>query len=230
MQVMGVDAAGRWGWIAVVADARGFVAAEVAPSVAELIDRVEAAGGPLASIGVDIPIGLVDAPARTIDQLMRTHVGPRRSSVFAAPHPSIIGLADHGEAVARLRSQGLPGISRQGFNLVPRIREVAALAHDERIVEVFPESSFRVMAGRPLETGKKSWSGMTERRRLLAEVDPPLMVPDRIGAAGRAPVDDVLDAAAAAWTAWRIATGGAERFSDPAQSDAATGRSVAVWV
>lgn len=227
---MGVDAAGRWGWVAVVADASGFVGAEVARSVAELIRRVEADGPPLAVVGVDIPIGLVDAPVRTVDTLMRAHVGPRRASVFAAPHPSIIEFDDHAEAVARLRGQGLPGISRQGFNLVPRIREVAALAQGERIVEVFPESSFRALAGRHLEASKKSWAGMAERRRLLAEAQMPLEVPDRIGDAGKVPTDDVLDAAAVAWTAWRVATGTAERFTDPTQVDAVTGRPIAVWV
>lgn len=230
MQVLGVDAAGRWGWVGVVADANGFVAAEVAATVSELIERIEAAGRPLAAIGVDIPIGLADAPVRTVDTLMRNHVGPRRSSVFVAPHPSIMDLDGHAEAVAHLRSQGLPGISRQGFMLVPRIREVAALAADPRIVEVFPESSFRALAGRHLLFGKKSWAGMTERRRLLAEAKPPVTVPDRIGEAGRVPIDDVLDAAAVAWTAWRVALGTAERFIDPDQSDADSGRPIAVWV
>lgn len=231
MTVLGVDAAGRWGWIGVIADGGGFVGADVASTVAELIERTEAGGPPLEVIGIDIPIGLVDAPVRSVDQLMRAHVGPRRASVFPAPHPSIIGLSDHAQAVDHLRSQGLPGISRQGFNLAPRIREVAELAaHDDRIVEVFPESSFRAMAGRPLEATKKSWAGMAERRRLLAEADPPLVVPDRIGGAGRVPVDDVLDAAAVAWTAWRVVTGTAERFTDDEQVDAATGRPIAVWV
>jgi predicted RNase H-like nuclease len=232
VQVLGVDAAGRWGWIGVVADADGFVAAEVAATVLELIERVEQRNEeqPLAVIGVDIPIGLADAPVRRVDPLMREHVGPRRASVFAAPHPSIIDLDDHAEAVAVLRAQGLPGISRQGFNLIPRIREVAGLASDPRVVEVFPESSFRALAGAPVGATKKSWGGMTERRRLLADADPPLRIPDDLGPAGRVPVDDVLDATAAAWTSWRVAKGSAERFGDPAQSDAATGRPIAVWV
>jgi predicted RNase H-like nuclease len=40
-------------------------------------------------------------------------------------------------------------------------------------------------------------------------------VPDDLGAAGRAGADDVLDAAAVAWTASRLAAGTAVSFPDP---------------
>ena len=47
---------------------------------------------------------------------------------------------------------------------------------------------------------------------------------------GDVPADDLLDAASAAWSAWRYAHGTALALGDPADVDAVTGRRVAVWV
>lgn len=232
MHVLGIDGAGRHGWVGVVAGRDGFAGADVALTVTELIERTEQLmGEPLATVGIDIPIGLPPTPARAVDRLAREFVGPkRRSSVFAAPHPSIIEFDDHAEAGTRLSEQGLPGISIQGFRLIPKIREVAAVAHDTRVVEVFPEASFCALAERHITTSKKSWDGMVERRRLLSRADSPIVVPDSLGPAGQVPVDDVLDAAAAAWSAWRMATGKGECIGDPTEFDPVTGRPIGMWV
>jgi predicted RNase H-like nuclease len=56
-----------------------------------------------------------------------------------------------------------------------------------------------------------------------------IVVPVDLGPAGRvAGVDDVLDAAVAAWSAQRIARGEARCLPDPPERDA-EGRSVAIW-
>ncbi len=81
---------------------------------------------------------------------------------------------------------------------------------DDRIIEVHPEVSFCAMKGRPLLHPKKSWNGQMERRSLLH--DRRIEIPDLPGEPGKVPPDDVLDAAAASWTAWRVATGGAKVF------------------
>jgi predicted RNase H-like nuclease len=58
-------------------------------------------------------------------------------------------------------------------------------------------------AGVPLQSRKSSWAGMTFRRQLLGGAG--ICLPDDLGAAGeKAAPDDVLDAAAAAWTALRV--------------------------
>jgi predicted RNase H-like nuclease len=54
------------------------------------------------------------------------------------------------------------------------------------------------------------------------------VVPDELGEAGKAAPDDVLDAAAAAWGAHRIATGQAVSYPDPPQQTAA-GDKIAIW-
>ncbi|WP_442914336.1 DUF429 domain-containing protein [Kribbella sp. NBC_00709] len=70
------------------------------------------------------------------------------------------------------------------------------------------------MAGRPLSHPKSTWAGGEERRRLLAAAG--MTVVGDIGFAGEvAGVDDVLDAAAAAWTARRYAEGRARAYPSP---------------
>lgn len=229
-RALGVDAAGVHGWVGVVIDRSGFCDALVAPTVQELIVAAEAGGGPLASIAVDIPIGLVAGPFRAADVAARAFVGPRRSSVFPAPHPEVVDLVDYDLVNARLVELGMPKVSRQAFGLFERIREVRALAGDPRVVEAFPEASFAAMGGEDVAESKKSWSGSRRRIALLAAADPSIRLPDHPGPAGRVPVDDILDAAACAWSALRLADGTAVRLGDENEVDAATGRPIGVWV
>ena len=232
---LGVDAAGPHGWAGVVVGAGGFRAALVAPTLAGLIAEAEAdLGVPMAVVGVDIPIGLVEAPRRHADVAARAYVGARRSSVFWTPHRAAIDAADQAAANVVLGELGMPGVSAQAWNLVPRIRDAAAVAAaDDRVVEVFPEASFRAMAGTDLAHGKKVAAGALQRLALLASADPPIVLPSDpavLGPAGSVALDDLFDAAAAAWTAWRVAHGLAEALGDPAERDASSGRRIAVWV
>ena len=72
-----------------------------------------------------------------------------------------------------------------------------------RIIEVHPEASFCELVGKPLEHSKKSWNGMMQRMRALEAAG--ISVPTELGEIGGVAVDDVLDAAAVAWTANRYA-------------------------
>ena len=70
------------------------------------------------------------------------------------------------------------------------------------------------MAGRSLTHPKSTWAGAEERRQLLATAG--IEIPADIGPAGQsAAVDDVLDAAAAAWTAKRYAERRAVALPEP---------------
>jgi len=81
-----------------------------------------------------------------------------------------------------------------------RILEIASLATtDERVFEVHPEVSFRELVGHTLSP-KSTGTGAAERRLglLAAGIELPVLpYPDV----------DVLDAAAAAWSAARYASG-----------------------
>jgi len=59
-----------------------------------------------------------------------------------------------------------------------------------------PEVSFAAMSGKPLIHRKVSWAGHITRRALLAKHG--IHLPDELGDAGNARLDDVLDADAAA--------------------------------
>jgi predicted RNase H-like nuclease len=96
---------------------------------------------------------------------------------------------------------------------------------DRRFREVHPEVSFRAMnESRPLGCRKKSAGGALLRADLLQKAGIDLT---GLKDAAHAPLDDVLDAAAAAWAAQRIATGAAQSLPDPPEE--IDGYPVAIW-
>jgi len=99
-------------------------------------------------------------------------------------------------------------------------------ASDGRIIEVHPEVCFRAMKGKPLDYSKHSWNGQAERRRLIACAG--IVLPDYIPDAGKVPPDDLLDAAAAAWTAWRVVRGKGEVLPSSA-AGCGTNRRGVIW-
>jgi predicted RNase H-like nuclease len=95
------------------------------------------------------------------------------------------------------------------------------------VAETHPELCFAAMAGQHLPYPKRTWAGVELRRRLLAQSG--INLPAELGTAGReAAVDDVLDAAAAAWTAARIIAGTAHSL--PARPEVfGDGLPCAIW-
>jgi predicted RNase H-like nuclease len=169
---------------------------------------------------VDIPIGLpsIGAAPRRADLAAKAFVGPMRSSIFVVAPAEVMAAPTHAGAVALCVEAGIGGLSQQAYALRHKILEVAALASDARLYEVHPEVSFAAMAGHPLRFSKRTWDGFKERSRILRAAR--LEILERLHGLGRASVDDVLDAVAAAWTAARIATGSACTLpSEPADDE-----------
>jgi predicted RNase H-like nuclease len=107
------------------------------------------------------------------------------------------------------------GVSAQAYALGQKILEVDPIAaSDDRVIEIHPEVCFRAMKGEPLDYSKHSWNGQAERRQLIAGAG--IGLPDHLSEAGQVPPDDILDAAAAAWTAWRLAQGTAKVLPESA--------------
>ncbi len=188
-----------------------FARASFAATCAELLSVLADAQ----VIAVDIPIGLPDgSEPRAADVEARKLLGPRGSSVFATP-PRVVLEAPSYRKANRLSKQRFDrGISAQSYALRRKIFEVdACAANDDRIYEVHPEVCFAKMNGEPLTHSKKSWHGQRARIRLLAEVG--IAIPDDLGAVGRIPPDDIIDAAAAGWSAERIANGNAGCLGTP---------------
>lgn len=209
-------------WVAVVVDQGEVVAVQTSEYLRGVLrDWTDAA-----VFAVDIPIGLpVDEPRRA-DIEARSFVARRASSVFTTPHRVVLEAPSYQEALTLSRKRFGRGLSSQSYALGSKILEADEVsAADDRVIEVHPEVSFRALAGRPLEFAKKTWNGQMERRRLLDGVG--LTIPDDLGDAGRVSPDDVLDAAVAAWSATRVATGKAGSLPDPPEMLA--GRATAIW-
>ena len=201
-RVIGVDACKR-GWVGITSDLCGYFGSTVAELV-ELADR----DGTLDVVAIDIPIGLPATGPRQADVVARGLVGKRASSVFPTPIRAALQAQTHAEGSLISVAATGKGVSAQAFALGRKILEVDAWLRglDRTVIEVHPEVSFAIMAGRPLSHPKSTWAGSQERRALLRTAG--INIPDDLGIAGeRAGADDVLDAAAAQWTAARHAKG-----------------------
>lgn len=204
--VLGVD---RWRrrWVGVLLGASAPPTVLVDSSLEGLVARAPDAS----CVGVDMPIGL-PASTRVADELARSYVGSRRNSVFMTPPRPVLAAGTYPEANAIAPTlTGGRKISQQAWALrgaIPAVEAVAA--HDTRLIEVHPEVSFRAMHGAELTYAKTSWNGQELRRRILADAG--VVFPDRLPDCGDVPPDDVLDAAAAAWSARRYVTGEVQSF------------------
>lgn len=226
-RVLGVDGCPN-GWVGVVPDADR-TRVYTARTLAELLDRV-AADGSVAAVGVDIPIGLADRGPRAADLAARVALGARRSSIFLTPVRAAVEADDYAAAQQAHRAGTGQGLSRQAYGLAAKIREVDGWVRTAGlpVLEVHPELSFASTPGGPLQHGKKTWGGAVERRRRLASEG--IVLDGDLGPdPGRAGVDDVLDAAAAAWTMRRWAVGAAHPLPDPPEL-MPDGIAAAIWV
>jgi predicted RNase H-like nuclease len=196
----------------------------VAADFATLLERI----GPVEVIGVDMPIGLPERGFRQLDLEAWRLAGPRRHSVFVTAPRAALEAETHADAVAVCRRLTGQGLSRQSYGLRTKIFEVEACLESARasVREVHPELSFAAMKGRPADWPKRSYNGMMERRALLEAEG--IRLPGELPAAGSTAVDDVLDAAAAAWTARRIAAG--THRTVPERPERTAGRAVAIYV
>ncbi|HEX8347703.1 MAG TPA: DUF429 domain-containing protein [Actinoplanes sp.] len=222
VHVIGVDAY-PLGWVGVELRNGVFTRAVLASTLFQIV----AGGSGAAVIGVDIPLGMLPDRWRAADALAADQLGPRRSSVFRVPPRAVWQESDFAAANRLCRELTGAGLSRQSWALRPKLLEANAMweRHPGLLFEAHPEVSFRAMAGEPLAHAKKTWAGQARRRELLAKQG--IVLPDSLGPAGQAPPDDVLDAAAVAWTAHRMATGTAASHPDPPEEH--NGARIAIW-
>lgn len=232
-EVVGFDGCGG-GWIAAYWRGGGAVrfARLVSPGEAFPLE------GPHPVAAIDIPIGLPDragAGGRVAEREVRPLLGGRKSSVFSVPSRAAVeasaalgpdegGSYRHVCAVALETSDPPRALSQQAFRILPKILQVDRLLQERRdlpLWECHPEVSFWAMNGqKPLSEPKKAAPGFAQRRDLLKDqgmdVDQLTRAHARALGAG---LDDLLDACACAWTAWRIRHGTALSFPDPPEVD-----------
>ena len=209
----------RDGWLVVLwQPTTGTRRRRTVPDVATLLDLPEAP----TVLGVDMVIGCPDraeSGGRRCDRAARQLLGhPRGASVFSPPAYDALPAATYEDAQRRNRASGpdAPGLSKQTFYLMPKMRALAERmtpALQERVREVHPELAFYAMnENTAVDASKHSDDGRAARADLLeahgfpdvrAAID--ALTDSKVGA------DDVLDAHAACWTARRLHEGTAER-------------------
>ena len=224
MRVTGVDACRR-GWVAVTLEASGWAQLPRLACVRmheSLASVLGPAPDPARVVGIDMPLGLLESGWRQADRTARGLLGPRRSTVFAIPPRAVWAQEGYPAANQRCRELTGQGFSVQAWGLRAKLLEANRYreACQHPMYEVHPELAFGAMAGTPLADSKHTTAGLERRRDLLAlaGIEP---------VTKEAPVTDTLDAAAVAWSAWRITTGQAIVLPDQPQRDS-RGREIAI--
>ena len=227
------------GWMAVFVRAgRDGARVRVVPRFADVFTAAEAP----AVVAVDIPIGLPERAGpggREAENAVRPLLGERQSSVFSVPSRAAIYARDYREACRLALTSDPPRkVSKQLFNIAPKIREVdeflrANPAQMSRVFEVHPELAFwRFNGERALNEPKKVKSrpyapGLALRRELLIAAGLAGDIVNAVPPKG-ADEDDLLDALACAAIARRIHLGQARPFPDPPERDQ-FGLAMAIW-
>lgn len=224
MRVLGVDGC-RAGWLGIVLN-DGHCEALCAPRIADLVTDA----GPVEGIAIDIPIGLLDRGRRTADAAARPCIGKLGRSVFATPVRSALSARPFAAAVAESVRLSGTGLSQQAYALRAKIFDVEEWlpASTPPVWEVHPEVSFAIACGATLSHSKRTWAGIEERRVILANQGLAVEGPMLPGGAS-AGVDDVLDAAIAAWSARRLVAGIGESFPAHPDQFSPGGRPIAIW-
>jgi len=219
VRVTGVDAC-RGGWVAVSLpvspDGAGpTITVTVGASLAALLAPEEDPWG-TAVVGIDMPLGLLEAGWREADRAARRLLGPRRSSVFATPPRAVWAETSYRAANQRCRELTGQGFSIQAWGLRAKLLEANRYRETcgHPLYEVHPELAFGTLAGVPLAASKHSGVGRDLRRELLARAG--IAIP---GGHPATILGDILDAAAVAWSARRIAAGRAVTLPSAPQHD-----------
>jgi len=212
----------RSGWVIAIVTADGrrrSVTVTRVGTLASALDEISARQA--SATGIDMPIGLPDDGHRPADRAARALLGPRRSTVFPTPARAVLDAVDYPDALARSRAATGVGLSKQAWNLVPKITELdrAVTPSDEdHLFEVHPELAFLRLAGDVVGEPKKTAAGRARRVSLLQQACG--LTDGDAGRLGRGlreagvAVDDVLDAVAVALSACALAAGTATVLGD----------------
>lgn len=227
-------------WLAGVDGCRtGWAMALVRPDGPELQIRVVAdftavLAATAGIVAIDMPIGLPERAGpggRGPEQLVRRLLPGRSSSVFSVPSRAAVYAQDYAAAcrIALMTSDPPRALSRQLFNIMPKIREVDTVLRADaavvgRVFESHPELAFCRLNGGVPPPPKKTAEGIAARRALLAAAGLVVDGPPPRGAA----IDDMLDALACATVARRLYHGLALSHPDRPPRDA-HGLPIAIW-
>jgi len=172
--VIGIDGC-RAGWFAIIRRNGKWLFTLANTLSVLLADYAEAE-----RIFIDMPIGLADDSPRQCDQLARRLLSPyRHSSVFSTPVRDAVYAEDYATACRINARYTGSRITKQTWNICPKIREVDTFLRQHnnwqtRFYESHPEVAFYALnRQQPLSTRKKSDEGQEQRLALLLqEIEP----------------------------------------------------------
>jgi predicted RNase H-like nuclease len=168
---IGIDGC-RAGWFCVSLDEQNAWSCHVVPDARAMETLVTQAD----SVLIDIPIGLPDSgpEGRLCDREARRLLGRgRAASVFSAPARCTLAAASYTTALELNRQASGRGLSKQAWNIVPKIREIDTLLCNKRALrgvlrECHPELCFWALNGKQaMHFSKKKVQGQQQRLRVL---------------------------------------------------------------
>ncbi|MHA1282003.1 MAG: DUF429 domain-containing protein [Promethearchaeota archaeon] len=168
---LGIDGC-QAGWFCVIFSEKEFIDFNISQTIKEIWLQYNKAK----TILVDIPIGLLEnsSEPRKCDKAARQFLTRiRSSSVFPVPCRAAIYANDYIEAKIINREKTGKGLSKQSWNISPKIRDVDEFLRNNKhlkeiIVESHPEVCFTALnGGKPMIYYKKTPEGFKERISIL---------------------------------------------------------------
>ncbi len=176
-------------------------------------------------IAVDMPIGISRRGVRQCEVEARKLLSPYAARVFKSLSRGALRFAQSEWKTANQwsKDQGYGGISKQIWNIRPKIKEIdraIAPVDQARIYEAHPELAFaRLNGGHPLDS-KDTPAGLRARKRLLVRegfTNLDGWLQDLRGNGAKA--DDLFDACALTLTARNILQGRARHLPEVVERD-----------
>jgi predicted RNase H-like nuclease len=221
--VAGVDGC-RVGWVMVGRDlGTGALTVHVAPCFVELPNGQ-------AAVAIDMPIGLSEDGPRGCDSQARRLLPGRASSVFPVPARPMLAFGCYPDANAWGKARGR-GLSKQAWNLMPRLRDLDETLHptdQDRVFEAHPELAFARLNGGVPPPPKRLAEGIARRIALLRRAGVKGLARALAAKPRGVAADDLLDAAVLTFTAERIVKGEGVRLIGTPERDA-RGLRMEIW-
>jgi len=140
---------------------------------------------------VDIPIGLPENSTRRCDSAARSFLSPERHySVFNCPVREAVYAETYEQACDINESRTGKRISRQAWNIVPKVREADKAVQRCAITEAHPEVFFKSIKKESVKHSKNSEKGFKARRKVLERFGDPASPGSKLPCSR----DDALDA------------------------------------
>ena len=144
---------------------------------------------------IDIPVGLEDNSLRDCDKKARDFLSPERHySVFNCPVREAVYAETYVKACDINEERTGKRISRQAWNIVPKIREADEYRGTTKLIESHPEVFFKSLNPESVKRSKRDEEGLNDRLEVLERFGDTSVIEGK--SFPRASKDDLVDAMA----------------------------------